>query len=211
MEKSTRLLSTAALVAATAALAACAPKLQAPEGFPNLYVSPDDDNVLVFAKPDLDFGRYSKIHLEPTRAQLPGGAPATEGSRELAAYADAKLRENLQRSFELVAAPADDALRIRFTIVSAEATSKAQLVMMMPPFALVNMVSPKGAFTGSVTLGGEFFEGRSTEASAAFVGYGSRPGADATVAFREWDAAKKVIDRVATRLERDLKALRPAQ
>jgi hypothetical protein len=31
------------------------------------------------------------------------------------------------------------------------------------------------------------------------------------VAFREWDAAKKVIDRVATKLARDLAALRPAE
>jgi hypothetical protein len=199
------------LVAAAALLSGCAPKLQTPEGFPNLYVSPDDDDVLVFAKPDLDFGRYRKIHLEPTRARLPGGAPAPEGARELATYVDSKLRENLRQSFEIVDAPAADVLRIRFTIVSAEPTSKAQLVMMVPPFALVNMVSPKGAFTGSVTLGGEFFEGRSDEASAAFVAYGSRPGADATVAFREWDAAKKVIDRVATKLARDLAALRPAE
>ena len=82
--------------------------------------------------------------------------------------------------------------------------------MMVPPFSMVNMVSPKGAFTGSVTLAGEFLEGDSKEASAAFVAYGSRPGIDATVAFRRWDAAKKVIDKVTERLVSDLEAQRSA-
>lgn len=195
------------------ALTGCAPKLTTPEGYPTLYVSPDNDNVLVFTKPGLDFSSYRKVMLEPTSVRLP---PDIEGvdieavQRELATYVDSKLKEHLARSFQIVNEPAPDVLRIRFRIVGAEATSKAQLVMLVPPFSTVNMVSPKGAFTGSVTLAGEFFEGDAQEASAAFVAYGSRPGIDATVAFRRWDAAKKVIDKVAERLARDLEALRPS-
>jgi len=195
------------------ALTGCAPKLTTPEGYPTLYVSPDNDNVLVFTKPGLDFSSYRKVMLEPTSVRLP---PDIEGvdieavQRELATYVDGKLKEHLSKSFEIVNEPAPDVLRIRFRIVGAEATSKAQLVMMVPPFSMVNMVSPKGAFTGSVTLAGEFFEGDAKEASAAFVAYGSRPGIDATVAFRRWDAAKKVIDKVTERLARDLEALRPS-
>lgn len=203
---------TLTLVGLLLALAGCAPKLTTPEGYPTLYVSPDNDNVLVFAKPGLDFSSYRKIMLEPTEVRLP---PDVEGvdiealQKELATYVDGKLNEHLSRSFQIVDQPGPDVLRIRFRIVGAEATSKAQLVMMVPPFSMVNMVSPKGAFTGSVTLAGEFFEGDATEASAAFVAYGSRPGIDATVAFRRWDAAKKVIDKVTDRLARDLEALRP--
>ena len=43
------------------------------------------------------------------------------------------------------------------------------------------------------------------EASAAFVACGSRPGIDATVASRRWDAAKKVLDQAAERLARDVR------
>ncbi len=200
------------LLLVSALLTGCSPKLVAPEGYPSLYVSPDNDDVLGVAMRGLDLRNYRKIHLEPTQVRLPGDAAASVAdAQELAAYVDAKLRENLAGAFELVDAPADDALRIRFSVVDAEPTKKAQLIMLVPPFATVNMVSPKGAFTGSVTLGGEFFEGRSTEASAAFVAYGSRPGIDATVAFRKWDAAKRVIDRTSVKLARDLEALRQAE
>ena len=194
------------------ALVGCAPKLATPEGYPTLYVSPDNDNVLVFAKPGLDFSPYRRVMIEPTEVHLPDaeGIDIEAVQKELANYVDAKLNEKLSRSFEIVAKPAPDVLRIRFRIVGAEATSKAQLVMMVPPFSMVNMVSPKGAFTGSVTLAGEFLEGDSKEASAAFVAYGSRPGIDATVAFRRWDAAKKVIDKVTERLASDLEALHSA-
>lgn len=194
------------------ALVGCAPKLATPEGYPTLYVSPDNDNVLVFAKPGLDLSSYRRVMLEPTEGHLPDaeGIDIEAVQKELANYVDAKLNEKLSRSFEIVANPAPDVLRIRFRIVGAEATSKAQLVMMVPPFSMVNMVSPKGAFTGSVTLAGEFLEGDSKEASAAFVAYGSRPGIDATVAFRRWDAAKKVIDKVTERLASDLEALHSA-
>ena len=196
------------------ALAACSPKLTTPEGFPALYVSPDNGNVLVFAEPDLDFSQYRKVLIEPTRVSLPqeGTAAATEDeTAELSGYVDSQLRQNLAKSFEIVDTPADDVLRIRFSIVGAEPTKKAQMVMMVPPFAMVNMVSPKGAFTGSVTLAGEFLEGSEQEASAAFVAYGSRPGVDASVAFRRWDAARKVIDNVTERLASDLEALRTEQ
>ena len=196
-------------VVASLALTGCAPKLTTPEGFPTLYVSPDNSNVMVFAKPDLNLAPYRKVYLEPTSVKLPDDA-AAEAS-QIAGYLDEQLRKNLSRSFELVSAPGADVLRMRFSIVGAEPTSKAQMVMMVPPFAMVNMVSPKGAFVGSVTLAGEFFEGTSNEASAAFVAYGSRPGIDATVAFRRWDAAKKVIDNVADKLAQDLEALRTHQ
>lgn len=203
---------TVALVGLLVALAGCAPKLTTPEGFPALYVSPDNDNVLVFAKPGLDFSHYRMVLLEPPEVRLPpdvDGVDIEAVQRELATYVDGKLNEHLSGSFQIVDQPAPDVLRIRFRIVGAEATSKAQLVMMVPPFSMVNMMSPRGAFTGSVTLAGEFFEGDAKEASAAFVAYGSRPGIDATVAFRRWDEAKKVIDKVAERLARDLGALRP--
>jgi hypothetical protein len=193
-------------------LAGCAPELATPDGHPARYVLPENDNVLVFAEPGPDFSPYRRVMLEPTEVHLPNaeGIDIEAVQRELAKFVDIKLNEHLSKSFEIVGKPGPDFLRIRFRIVGAEATSKAQLVMMVPPFSMVNMVSPRGAFTGSVTLAGEFFEGESKEASAAFVAYGSRPGIDATVAFRRWDAAKKVIDKMAEFLAQDFEALRSA-
>lgn len=194
-------------------LAGCAsPKLTAPSDYPQLYVSPDDSNVLLFTRPDLDLSGYRRILLEPTEIRIQDEtgvhAPIDAGASELAAYVDKRLREELSKSFELVEAPAPDVLRIRFRILDAKPTSKGQVAMMLPPFSMVNMVSPKGIFTGSITIAGEFREGLAEDMSVAFVAYGTRPGIDASVAFRAWDAAKKVVDRIAVRLARDLEGLR---
>lgn len=188
------------------------PRLTAPSDYPQLYVSPDDSNVLLFTKPELDLSGYRKVLLEPTEIQVQdeSGVHAAKdaGASEVAAYADKRLRAELSRSFKLVDAPAPDVLRIRFRVLDAKPTSKGQVAMMLPPFSMVNMVSPKGIFTGSVTIAGEFREGLAEDMSVAFVAYGTRPGIDATVAFRAWDAAKKVVDRIAVRLARDLEGLR---
>jgi hypothetical protein len=160
----------------------------------------------------LDLSGYRKVLLEPTeiKVQDESGLHSAQdaGASEVAAYADRRLREELSRSFELVDAPDRDVLRIRFRILDAQPTSKGQVAMMLPPFSMINMVSPKGIFTGSVTIAGEFREGFSEDMSVAFVAYGTRPGMDASVAFRPWDAAKKVTDRIAVRLARDLEGLR---
>ena len=198
---------------AVATLSGCAkPILTAPTGYPHLYVSPDDSNVLLFTRPGLDLSGYRKVLLEPTEIQVQdeSGVHSAQdaGASEVAAYADRRLREELSRSFELVDAPDRDVLRIRFRILDAQPTSKGQVAMMLPPFSMINMVSPKGIFTGSVTIAGEFREGLSEDMSVAFVAYGTRPGIDASVAFRPWDAAKKVTDRIAVRLARDLEGLR---
>ena len=78
------------------------------------------------------------------------------------------------------------------------------MVMMVPPFALINMVSPKGLFIGSVTVGGELYEGLAREPSVAFVATRSRPGIDAASAFGRWSAAEKVLENAAERLATDL-------
>lgn len=207
-----------AVVAASAAtflLAACAGRSQdfVPEDYPELYVSPDDGKTLLFTRPDLDLGRYRRIFLDATvvGSQDDGGERSSKDvdALEIAAYADRRFREALEaESFELVEERGEDVLRMQFRILDVKPTSKAQIAMMVPPFAMVNLVSPKGAFTGSIVLAGEFHEGLDEKPSVAFVAYGSRPGVDATVAFRPWDAAKKVIDNAAVRLARDLAVLR---
>lgn len=184
-----------------------ASKLETPQGYPTLSVSADEPNTLIFTKPGLDLSGYKKIWIEPVQVRAKGLTEADvkdDEAQELAAYTHKAFLEALEKRFETASAVAPDVLRIRLTITDLQPTGAAQAVMLVPPFSMVNMVSPKGAFLGSVTLGGEFFEGDAKTASVAFVAYRSRPGIDATVAFGRWTAVRKVIDRAAERLARDL-------
>jgi hypothetical protein len=188
------------------------PVLKAPHDYPQLRVDADDNSLLVFSKTGLDFSGYRKVMVEPVRMQARAGdrdEPVTTKEAQLIAeYLRTQVSAALAKEFALASAPGPDVLRIRLTVTDLQPTSAAQIVMLVPPFSTVNLVSPKGAFTGSITLGGEFFEGEAREASAAFLAYRSRPGIDATVAFGRLDAAKKVIDNFAERLAKDLAALR---
>jgi hypothetical protein len=206
-------LRTLAVALLVVGVAGCAtPTLRAPEDYPRLTVDASDDSILVFSKPGIDFSGFRKVMVEPVRMQARAGdkdQPVTSKEAQLIAeYMRTTVTAQLAKEFTIVDAPAPDVLRIRFTVTDLQPTSAAQIVMLVPPFSMVNMVSPKGAFTGSITLGGEFFEGTAREASAAFLAYRSRPGIDATVAFGRLDAAKKVIDNFAQRLAKDLAALR---
>lgn len=181
--------------------------LKPPAGYPKLVVSADEPNTLVFVKPGLDLSGYRKIWIEPVRVRAQGLAEAEvkdAEAQELAAYTREAFTRALAKRFEVASAAAPDVLRIRLTITDLQPTGAAQAIMMVPPFSMVNMVSPKGAFLGSITLGGEFFEGDATPASLAFLAYRSRPGIDATVAFGRWTAVRKVVDNAAERLARDL-------
>jgi hypothetical protein len=195
------------------AIAGCSsPRLIAPEGFPRMTVDPNDESTLVFAKPGLDLGGYRRVFIEPVRMLSTVASDTSEvksaEALEIAQFAGKQFADTLGKQFEIVAKPGAGVLRLRFTITDLQPTSAAQVVMMVPPFAMVNMVSPKGAFLGSITLAGEFFEETATDPSVAFVAYRSRPGIDATVAFGRWTVAKKVISNAAERLANDLVALR---
>ncbi len=207
---STRITLTALVLVA---LGGCAStQLRVPEDFPRMTVDPKDESTLVFAKPGLQLGRYRRVYLDPVRMLVrengKEAAITSDEATQIAAHMQSAFRTALGKEFEIAPAPGSDVLRIRLSVTDIKPTNAAQVAMMVPPFAMVNLVSPEGAFMGSITLAGEFFEENQTQPSAAFVAYRSRPGADATVAFSRWAAAKKVIDNAAQRLARDLAALR---
>lgn len=182
--------------------------LKAPEDYPRLSLKADEANTLVFAKQNLKLGKYKKAYVAPILIQI-GNEQGTkdvsdEEANNLARYAERRLKENLAKRMTLVDGPAADVLSVRFRILDLEPTSKAQIAMLVPPFAMINMLSPKGAFLGSITLAGELYEGDAQEPSVAFVGTRSRPGVDATVAFSRWAVAEKIIDNAAERLASDL-------
>lgn len=195
-----------ALLLATGCVTTQSPRV--PDDYPRLTLKADEPNTLFFVKPGLQLGRYTKVHIAPVVVQISddqGVAEVTSAeARQLARYTEQQLKNNLSRGMTLVEQPGAGVLSVRFRITDLKPTSKAQLAMMVPPFALINMLSPKGAFLGSITLAGELYEGMAKEASVAFIGTRSRPGADATVAFERWAVAEKIIDTAAERLARDL-------
>lgn len=204
------------LTAAALALTACAgvPPLSTPADYPKLAVKADEADTLLYVKPGVDLRKYAKVHVAPVAVALRGdgaaGAVTDEEARQLAAYAEQALKAQLSQTMALAPAPAADVLSLRLRIIGLEPTSGAQVAMMVPPFALLNMVSAKGPFMGSITLGGELYEGLAAAPSVAFVGTRSRPGIDAAAAFGRWSAVEKVLDKAAERLADDLGGGRPA-
>lgn len=188
--------------------------LKAPADYPKLSVKADESNTLVFAKPDLRLGQYSKAYIAPVLVQIGNDHGvldvSDDESKKLARYAENRLKENLSKHLTIVKQPGADVLSVRFRITDLQPTSKAQIAMMVPPFAMINMLSPKGLFLGSITMAGELYEGSAKEASVAFVATRSRPGVDASVAFSRWAVAEKIIDNAAERLASDLESERTA-
>lgn len=182
--------------------------LKAPPNFPQLTIKADEANTLLFTKPNLALNKYNKIYIAPVTVQISdaqGKHSVTDAeAKRLANHAESRLKEEIGKQKILVDEPDQDVLSIRFIIIDLEPTSKAQLVMMVPPFATINMLLPKGAFLGSITLAGQLHEGLAMEPSVAFVATRSRPGIDATVAFSPWAVAEKIIDKAAERLAADL-------
>lgn len=129
-------------------------------------------------------------------------APAEANA--IAGYAEKSFTTALGKYYQLVEQPATDVLTICFRIIDVKPTDLAQAMMLVPPFAMINLMSSKGAFTGSITLAGEFYEGTASKPSAAFLAFRSRPGVDAESAFGKWTAVEKVIDNGAARLTNDL-------
>lgn len=207
--------ATFSVIALSVALAGCSSSaLKAPADYPQLNVKADEANTLVFSKQNLNLGKYTKAYVAPVLVQISNEQGtkdvSDEESNKLARYADLRLKENLGKHLTLVNEPGADVLSVRFRILDLQPTSKAQLAMMVPPFAMINMLSPKGLFLGSITLAGELYEGAAKEPSVAFVATRSRPGVDATVAFGRWAVAEKIIDNASERLAGDLASERAA-
>lgn len=184
----------------------------APEGYPTLTVAADESSTLLFTKPDMNLGAYSKIVIKPVIADF----TAVESSMEVAAEdvdvltskAQEFLHEQLGKHFEIVDQPAADTLSVSLKIIHLQPTSAAQTVMFVPPFSLINMFSPKGLFTGVIAIAGELHEGLDPEPSVAFVAIRSRPGADVAAGIGRWSFAERVLEQSAKRLAEDLEKLR---
>ncbi|NHA14033.1 DUF3313 family protein [Thioalkalivibrio sp. XN279] len=191
-------------------LSACAVKApsQGAADYPVLTVSADEANTLLFTQPDMNLGRFDKIHVAPVMVVIKGDekstAVATDEARRIGIHAETALKQQLGRHFVLVEQPAADALGVYFRVTELEPTDAAQVAVTVPPFALVNMRSPEGPFLGSITISGEIYEGLAAQPSVAFLATRSHRDIDATSAFGRWTVAEGVLDKAAERLARDL-------
>ncbi|NGP53557.1 DUF3313 family protein [Thioalkalivibrio sp. XN8] len=187
--------------------AVTAPQQGTPD-YPVLTVSADEPNTLLFTRPDMQLGGFDKIHVAPVIVAIRGDQQqtevATDEARRIGMHAETALKEQLGQYFELVDRPAADALGVYFRITELEPTGAAQAAMMLPPFAQVNVLSPKGPSLGSITISGEIYEGLAEQPSVAFLATRGRAGVDATAAFGRWAVAEQVLDRAAARLAQDL-------
>lgn len=185
--------------------------IKVPNDYPTLTVSADESNTLLFTKPDMQLAKYSKVYIAPVKIQIIDNNEMAQSldkeALALAGYADKVIHEELSKIMEIAPAPATDVLTMEFRITELKPTNMLQIAMMVPPFATINLVSPEGAFMGSITLTGQLFEGLAKEPSVAFATNRSRPGVDAISAFGKWTAAKVVLDNAAKRLAKDFSKL----
>ena len=198
-------------------LAACGstPLLPQPDDYPRLSVKDDEENTLSFADPKARFENYGKLYIAPIKIQH-GNSQAmqdvtTKEAQNIAHYMEKKLKATLSREFEIVNQSGPDVITMRFRIMDLEPTSAAQVAMMVPPFALINLVSSKGAFIGSITMAGEFYEGLNKRSSATFIAFRSRPWRDIKSVFGRWTAVENIIDQAADRLTQDFSNNRKAK
>ncbi len=182
--------------------------VRAPDDFPQLAVDPDNPNLMVFVRPNVDYGQYDRIHVAPVVVQEATATTLTDvtdtEAKDIAQYTEKLLKEELGKLAQIVDKPDEGVLSIHYRIIDLEPTSAAQLAMNLPPLSMINMLSPKGAFMGSITLAGQIFEGLDPQPSVAFLGVRSRPGIDVVANFGRWTAVERVIDGSVERLAKGL-------
>jgi len=167
---------------------------------------------LVFTKPQLHLEKYDKVYIAPVAIEIRKDDTTTEVTDQealkIARYTETVLKDKLSTLLKLSDKPGPDVLSMHFRITDLQPTSKAQMAMFVPPFSMINLLSSKGLFLGSITFAGLFYEGTAKEPSVAFVATRSRPGADATVAFGKWTVAETVAENLAEKIVKDLSDLR---
>jgi hypothetical protein len=188
--------------------------LSAPDDYPRLTVDPNDSSLMVFVRPNVNYGQYQKIYVAPVIVQAIGEDSLKNVSdaeaQKIAAYTEKLLKDELGKQVQIVDKADEGVLSIHYRIIDLEPTSVAQVAMLLPPLSMINMLSPKGAFVGSITLSGQIFEGLDPQPSVAFMGVRSRPGIDAISAFGRWTAVETVIENSVEKLAKGLEKERKA-
>ena len=178
--------------------------------------------LLTYVNPSADFGRYSKIILEPIRV-YPGAGDSTfskmapEDLQKLLDYFDATLRNNLGKKYRFVSNPGRDVMRIRIALSESDSSNvPLDVVSSVIPIgiaisALKRVTFGSGTSVGSASAEFEVQDSQTGQRLAAAVD--RRIGSKYTFRFDKfsrWHATKAAFDHWADRLKDRLAELRKA-
>jgi uncharacterized protein DUF3313 len=192
------------------ALAACAvteksqPSAVLQTGFLKDYsqLKPGDKEQasLIYWNPNAQWGRYSKVMLDPVTLVGPEGKISPEDEARLSKYYYDKLKEDLSKNFTLVNQSGPDVMRIRVALTDAEAATSGlrTISVVIPQARLLNAgydaATGKYAFVGSAQTEAEALDSSTGERLAAAVDrrYGGMSIKNADV--WKWGDAEHIMD-----------------
>lgn len=160
-----------------------------------------------YAKPGLRLGDFRSVMIAPTivysgpDAQF-DGVDGADRQKYARIVTDA-LREELAKSFPIVAAPAADTLRIRVTLLGADttkggvATATRVTPLGLAASAVRSVRGKEGRFTGSLLLALELHGGRGNELQFAAVRRRSPDALDIPATLSTTDTVKAVAEALA--------------
>lgn len=163
-----------------------------------------------YIKPALSLARYTEIQVVPTAVYHGADSqfddiPMAEREK-FAGILTKALEAEMAKSFKVVAKPAADAIRIKFTIVGATKTTVGvgTVSSVMPIGAVTNalksVTGKKGSYSGSVLLAFELFDARTGELLAAAVRREAPDALDITATLSTTETVKAVAAAVASKL-----------
>jgi len=220
---SRRIAVVVALATSALVLAACATTRQSrgigeASGFlgdySDLRSGRKDEPQLIYIRPDVDWARYTAIHLESVtlwRDKKTDDVPADE-QQILTDYLYAALHEQLSKDYQMVDRPGPDVLRLRAAITEAKG-SKAVLntiTSIVPQLRLLTTIVGMSAGT-SVLVGKAGVEGEITDSMSGvrlMAGLDERQGTKALRGgIKTWSDVKNAFEFWAVRLRKRLAEL----
>lgn len=206
-----RLITSAAIAAATLLLGACADQtpqhLQAQSGPAQQERDIGGRPTLAYIAPGADFRKYKRFILDPVtvyRGSDANFSDATEADKEqLAGYMHSVFASALGSRYAIVKAPGADVARIQLTLAGLEdSVPVAGTVSHVLPAGLVmNMINSQsgqpGSFSAGVTIAGEIRDSQSNRLLASFVQKRFPDAMDISSTLTSRDGQKAAIQETA--------------
>lgn len=167
-----------------------------------------------YMKPDLNLAKYRSIIIVPTAvytgqdAQFKG--VSAEEQQKYANFITQALNKELAKSFQIVTAPAPDALQLKITLLGAEETTGgvATVTRVLPigfvTSAVRSMADKPGRLTGSLLMALEVTDSTTGELQAAAVRRKAPDALDISATVSTSDTVQSVAEDVARSLRERL-------
>ncbi|WP_395398076.1 DUF3313 domain-containing protein [Novosphingobium sp. BL-8A] len=179
-----------------------------------LSLEHDKKESWTYVKPGLHLGNVTSVLIEPTAvyrgpdAQF-DGIPEADREKYAQILTEA-IRNEMGKSFEVVSAPAADAVRIRLTLVGATKTVEgvgtvsSAMPLGLATNALKSLTGKKATFSGSVLFAIEMYDAKSGELLAAAVRRQAPDALDIASTLSTTETVKAVADAFARKLRERL-------